>query len=215
MFTIRKLLIAGVVLATLPMSTAQAGGFGISIGIPIGGYYRPYPYYGGYYYYRPYPYYYGPYGPTVVVQPAPADAVPVYPPPVLTATPPPAAPPVVTAPPSSNTPPTTIRATSGETRQDEIDHCLAHLGNPDERVRADMAIQLGRMRAMRAVDTLTTTLASDRSPAVRDAAARALGLIGANASLAALDRAAQSDDDRDVRRSAQFAAEVIRTNRGR
>jgi len=58
-------------------------------------------------------------------------------------------------------------------------------------------------------------LASDRSPAVRDSAARALGLIGSRASLAALDRAAQSDDDRDVRRSAQFAAEVIRTDRGR
>src|SRR5947209_11652887 len=44
MFTIRKLLLAGVVLVGLPL-VAQAGGFiGVNIGIPIGGCYRPYYY---------------------------------------------------------------------------------------------------------------------------------------------------------------------------
>jgi HEAT repeat protein len=47
---------------------------------------------------------------------------------------------------------------------------------------------------------------------VREAAARALGLIALPASLNALQHAAQADDDRDVRRSAAFAADVIRTN---
>jgi HEAT repeat protein len=47
---------------------------------------------------------------------------------------------------------------------------------------------------------------------VRDAAARALGLIGSPASLDALQRAAGGDADRDVRRSASFAAEIIRAN---
>jgi hypothetical protein len=44
---------------------------------------------------------------------------------------------------------------------------------------------------------------------VREAAARGLGLIGAASSLEALQRAALADDDREVRHSAGFAAEVI------
>ena len=39
-----------------------------------------------------------------------------------------------------------------------------------------------------------------------------LGLIGATQSLTALQHAAQADSDRDVRRSAQFSVDVIRTN---
>jgi HEAT repeat protein len=50
---------------------------------------------------------------------------------------------------------------------------------------------------------------------VREAAARALGLIGAPTALSALQYAAQADDDRDVRHSASFAADVIRSNLGR
>ena len=41
--------------------------------------------------------------------------------------------------------------------------------------------------------------------------ARALGLIGSSKALPALQRAAQADSDRDVRHSAQFAAEVVQT----
>ena len=55
-------------------------------------------------------------------------------------------------------------------------------------------------------------LAADRSAAVREAAARGLGLIGSSDALPALQRAAQADDNRDVRHSAQFAAEGIRSS---
>jgi hypothetical protein len=205
------MILAAVVLAVLPWSTANAGGFiGVSIGIPVGGCYHHYPYYGGYYYYRPYPAVYVAPGP-IYVPPPVVEAVPVqpaYPAPAAVAAPAP-------APALSPVPATTIRAAAGEGRQGEIDNCLAHLTNPDEKVRADMALQLGRLHALRAVDSLNSTLAKDPSPAVRDATARALGLIGSNASLTALDRAAQEDSDRDVRRSAQYAAEVIRANHGR
>jgi HEAT repeat protein len=46
---------------------------------------------------------------------------------------------------------------------------------------------------------------------VRESAARALGLIASTKGLPALQRAAQVDEDRDVRRSAQFAIEVIQS----
>jgi hypothetical protein len=219
MTTIRKLILASAVLAVMPWSTAQAGGFiGISVGVPIGGYYRPYPYYYGYgpYYYRPYPaVYVGP--PAVVVGSPVVETVPVQP---AYAAPAPAAPAVAAAPSDpapaltpvpANT--TVIRASTGEPRQTEIDNCLAHLGNPDERVRADMAIQLGRLHAVRAVDTLDATLLRDPSPSVRDSAARALGLIGSRAALTSLERAAKDDGNPDVRRSAEYSAEVIRHGR--
>ena len=85
------------------------------------------------------------------------------------------------------------------------------LDNADDHVRADAAVQLGRMKASRAVQPLMRLLAGDRSASVREAAARALGLIGDTATLPALQRAAQADDDHDVRHSAQFAAEGIRS----
>jgi HEAT repeat protein len=62
------------------------------------------------------------------------------------------------------------------------------------------------------VGPLSALLTSDRSPAVRETAARALGLIGSPQAVTALTRAAQADTDRDVRRSAQFAVEVIEVN---
>jgi HEAT repeat protein len=72
-------------------------------------------------------------------------------------------------------------------------------------------LQLGRSKDPRAVDPLAATLAGDRSAMVREAAARALGLIGSPAALPALQNAAQVDSDHDVRRSAQFAVEVIQS----
>jgi HEAT repeat protein len=83
------------------------------------------------------------------------------------------------------------------------------LADADERVRSESVMQLGRLKAQQAVDPLAATLAGDRSATVREAAARALGLIGSPTSLPALQRAAQVDNDRDVRRSAQFSLEVI------
>jgi HEAT repeat protein len=110
-------------------------------------------------------------------------------------------------------PPQASAYTPVAARQDEVDGYLQQLANGDDRGRADAAIRLGRLHAARAVEALTRSLEQDRCPAVRDAAARALGLIASPSSLGALQRAAQADDDRDVRHSAGFAAEVIRANR--
>jgi hypothetical protein len=52
----------------------------------------------------------------------------------------------------------------------------------------------------------------DRSSQVRETAARALGLIGSARALTALQNAALADNDREVRHSAQYAAEVIRAS---
>jgi hypothetical protein len=185
---------------------------GIAVGIGFGGpCYRPYY---GYGWYRPYGFgvYLAP--PPVVVAPAPVYQVapvvqPVYvsspppPPPTTAAAPPPTAV-AASAPEPELTPPPRLAGNAGAYLRD--------LSNPDERVRAEASLQLGRMKAHGAVEPLTQLLGQDRSPAVRDAAARALGLIGAPAALTALQHAAGADDDRDVRRSASFAADVIRGN---
>jgi HEAT repeat protein len=89
---------------------------------------------------------------------------------------------------------------------------LGALNDPDPKVRAEASIRVGRLKDERAVSPLVRTLQEDTSPAVREAAARGLGLIASPSSLPALQTAAQADDDRDVRRSASFAAEIIRAN---
>jgi HEAT repeat protein len=101
-------------------------------------------------------------------------------------------------------------ATTASSPVDE-DRYLRQLADPDERVRTDSVMQLGRMRSTRAVEPLTATLAGDRSPAVREASARALGLIGSQRALTALKRAVVADNDRDVRQSCQFSIDVIQT----
>jgi hypothetical protein len=161
------------------------------------------------YYYRPWPYYY-PYGavyvasPPVVVQPAPVllQSAPV-------------GQPVPVAPPANQTPPPPVIDPASATSPNSagIDYHLQQLRNPDDRTRADSVLQLGRMKAVQAVDPLAATLAGDRSPLVREAAARALALIGSPKALAALKHAALADEDRDVRHSAQFAMDVIQTGR--
>jgi hypothetical protein len=93
----------------------------------------------------------------------------------------------------------------------EVDQVLQLLSSPKDRDRMEAAITLGRNKVAKAIEPLQQLLSSDPSARVREAAARALGLIGSLSSLKALQTAAQSDDDRDVRTSAQFAAEAIRT----
>ncbi|MBI3411679.1 MAG: HEAT repeat domain-containing protein [Planctomycetes bacterium] len=209
------LMMLSVILAVGWCSNAQAGPWGWSVGVRIG---VPGPYY---YYPRPwYPYPYGvyvrPYFPVyvapgpIVYEPAPVLVQPVgvQPAPVVVRS---SDPTQVT---SNSTP--TITTTSapvdGSNRKSSMDYNLQMLRSAEESVRRDAAMELGRMKATRAVDPLTATLAGDRSPVVRDAAARALGLIASPNSLTALIRAAQADTDRDVRHSAQFAVEIIRTN---
>jgi hypothetical protein len=192
------------VLAALPAASAQAH-VGWSIGLNFGFpeyYYHPYCYHPyPYYYYRPYAVYVAP--PAVIVQPAPVyQAAPVLRPAYSS--------PVESAPPTQVPPPSTAQTTVWT--PDGADAQLQRLQSADDGVRADAAIQLGRVRAARAVSPLSQLLAADRSAAVREAAARGLGLIGSLDALPALQRAAQADEDREVRHSAQFAAEGIRSS---
>jgi len=109
-------------------------------------------------------------------------------------------------------PPVTISAASSPAGQaDTIEQNLQLLSNHNDAIRQKAVMDLGRAGTARAVDPLTAVLAGDASPQVRDAAARALGLIADARSLSGLIRAAQADDDREVRHSAQFAVEVIRS----
>ena len=215
MRTLHKVTWTALVLGCAALGAAPArAGIGIGIGVGFPGYYRPYY---GYGWYRPYGVgvYVAP--PPVVVAPPPVYAVapaatvvqPVY------SAPPPPPPPTTPAAP----PPTAVAASAPEPELTPVPRLtgnagayLRDLSNPDERVRAEASVQLGRMKVQQAVEPLTQLLGRDRSPTVRDAAARALGLIGSPAALTALQTAAQADDDRDVRRSASFAADVIRGN---
>jgi len=194
-----------VVLAALSLwgvltTTAEAGHVGWSIGLQFGPpvYYRPWCGWGPYYYPRPYPIYLAP--PPVVIQPVPfVQAVP-------------AAHPVYSAasPISGASPVSTVsQVVPAEEQPAEVTRLLQSLADPSERVRADGAIQLGRLKAIRAIDPLAATLAGDSSPAARESAARALGLIGSPRGLLSLKRAVQVDTDRDVRRSAEFSIEII------
>jgi hypothetical protein len=94
----------------------------------------------------------------------------------------------------------------------QVDSLIGQLTLTDDATRIDAAIQLGRMKAGSAVAALSNVLTQDANPMVRDSAARALGLIGSPEGLSALIRAALGDDSREVRRSSQFAVDVIRWN---
>jgi hypothetical protein len=213
MHLVRRIALAVLVLGAVPW-TATAG-VGIGIGIGVGGpcYRHYYPYRFGFYYgpgpyYYPAPVYVAP--PPVVVAPAPV----VVAQPVVSAAPAisssgamPEPPVAVPADPTPLPPPRPLPATRGTGVEDVI----RQLNSADEHVRADAAVELGRMHASRGVGPLIRLLKADRSPAVREAAARGLGLIGEANALAALQNAAQADEDRDVRHSASFAADIIRS----
>jgi HEAT repeat protein len=94
----------------------------------------------------------------------------------------------------------------------QTDALVRQLSDATDTVRRDAALELGRMKAASAIDALTNVLQKDASPIARDGAARGLGLIGSPQSLRALIYAAQADNDREVRHSAQFAVQVIREN---
>jgi hypothetical protein len=184
---------------------AQAGW---SVGVRVGGpvYYRPW---------GPYYYPYSPYGAVYVAPPVVVESAPVV---VQPAPVPLSLPAASGVQPASQTapsilPPAIVRSQVQEVPQTEIDRCLQQLRNPDERVRADSVLQLGRLKALCSVDPLAATLAGDRSPMVREAAARALGLIGSPKALPALQHAALADPDRDVRHSAQFAVDIVQSGR--
>jgi len=208
MKTILGFIFASTAFLGLSAIPAQAGGHwgvGINIGFPV---YRPwYPCYGYGWYYPP-PYYYAPVViqqpvavqpvavQPVAVQPAPAQPQPSYSGP---------------APVHAPTPVTTAHLQPVNSQQSEINQHLNQLANSNDQIRRDSALQLGRLRAQEAIDPLAATLAGDRSPQVREAAARGLALIGSTKALPALEQAARADVDPTVRHSAEFSIDVIRT----
>lgn len=188
--------LAGLVMAGAATQVQAGWGIGVRIGGPV--YYRAYdPYYYPYYPYRP---------------------VYVAPPPVVVESPPvvvqsaPVVQPANPVTPAPLPPPAVLQSSQIQNPvQPDISRYLQQLRDPDERVRADSVLQLGRLRAISAVDPVAATLAGDSSPMVREAAARSLGLIGSPKALPALQRAALADPDRDVRHSAQFAADIVQS----
>lgn len=186
---------------------------GLNFGFPgyYGGYYRPW--YGPGPYYAPYPYYVEP--APVIVRPAPVviqqPATVVMPAPAV-ASPAPAYVPPAPAPTAQTPPAPVVRATSETPTSSRVESLLSQLSDANETTRRDAAMDLGRAKALKAIEPLINVLTKDSSPIARDAAARALGLIGSQRGMNALIYAAQADNDRDVRHSAQFAVEVIRTN---
>ena len=103
------------------------------------------------------------------------------------------------------------RTNGNPARQQHISLSIRSLADSNEGVRLDAVTQLGHLKAHRAIDPLAATLSGDRSPAVREAAARALGLMRNPKGLPALQRAVQVDADHDVRRTAQFSIEIIQS----
>lgn len=230
MSLLRKLIFAAVLVLCFPWSTSQAG---VYMGFGFPGYYRPYGCchhygwgggwgwgYGGFY--RPYgfgmvvappPVVVGA-APVIVQQPAvvqqPVVVQPTYSPPSSQAPAPLPMPTPSTT--TANAAPDVMQAVAVGSSSADINAALQQLRNGDEQARADAAVRLGRLRAELAIGPIVKALNSDRSPKVREAAARGLGLIGSSTALAALQYAAQADDDREVRHSASFAAETIRGN---
>jgi hypothetical protein len=202
------ILIGSLVMLGLAETNAHAHwGVGIRIGVPV-----CFPFCCSYYpYYAPYPVYVQP--APVFVQPAPVvyQAAPVYVQPAQAAGQP--APTVRATAPTQTVTPAAAQTSVIDDRQTEITHTLEHLRNPNEQARVDAVSRLGRLKAVRAVDPLAATLAGDSSPRVREAAAKALGMIGLAKALPALQRAAQNDGDRDVRHSAQFSVELVQAGR--
>jgi hypothetical protein len=194
--------VAMVLAAFAPTAEARGIiGIGINFGVPV---YRPYYGPGFYPYYAPYP---------VYVAPAPVYYAP---PPVIIQSAPTVNQAVQGAPVGSNSSgyehPYGYIDDRPEKQREAESKYIQQLSAQDDRTRGDAAIELGRMKAQQAIDALCAMLSKDHSPVVRETAARALGLIGSPRSLSALQNAAQADGDRDVRRSAQFSAEVIRAN---
>lgn len=185
----------------LVAGNASAGGrwgFGLYIGRPYA-----YPYYRPAVIVRPAPIYVGP--PPVIVQPAPLISV------AQTLEPDYAAPAPATAPPTPPTlPAPTPLPTSAQTVSANAD--LEALNDPQPQTRVEAVLRLGRRKDIRAVRPLVRILQEDSSPQVREAAARALGLLGSAEALPGLQQAASADPEREVRKTASFAAEVIRAS---
>lgn len=216
MMNARNLITGALLLAGLgaTVSEAQAGwGVGVSFGGCHHGCWHGcgFPIYTSFGFYAPPPVYY--YPAPVVVQPVAVPVTVQAPPPAPALEPVPAPAPSDTIPAPRKLPSQPMAVQTASRRMDrhgEVDHYLALLTSNNENVRRDSVMQLGRLKATNAVDSLAATLAGDKSAVVREAAARALGLVGSPKAMPALNRAANFDSSNDVRHSAEFAIEVIR-----
>lgn len=85
-----------------------------------------------------------------------------------------------------------LRSVSSERDSLLLDDVKARLGDPDETVRAEAAMALGRLKARSAVDRLAQELLDEESP-IRVEAARALGAIGDARAVPALIKGLYSD----------------------
>jgi HEAT repeat protein len=89
------------------------------------------------------------------------------------------------------------RPAPADAREADVDRRIEHLSNPNARARADVVIELGRMKVEKAVDALARVLSGDAGPVAREASARALGLIGSPRALPALFHEADEPAPRD------------------
>src|SRR5579883_3093573 len=182
----RKVLVALLVMACAPAAApAHWGcgwgwgmGLGLGLGVPLGiglsaPLYRPY-------YAPPYPVYVAP--APVVIQQAPAPQ-PVYRP---------AYQPAYTARATTAEPPlaSEVIPTSSVNSLPEMQASMRQLASAEPGARAAGCLALGRLRTQAAVGPLTRLLQEDGDPAVRESAARGLGLIADPAALNALEQAA-------------------------
>src|SRR5947209_6101169 len=135
-----------------PLATVPAHAWGLAIGIGLPVYPRPY-YYPYPYYYRPYPYVYAAPAPVVL---APAPVV-VQPAPVVQAAPAPTVTPVPPAATPALGPPPAVAPAAGPVQANysesatRVEQLLQQLTSPQENVRRDAALDLGRLKATRAV----------------------------------------------------------------
>ena len=82
-----------------------------------------------------------------------------------------------------------VRILGGSTDSETVGPLIAALQDRSEKVRAEAARSLGRLKARSAIHPLTDTLLRDPLPPVREEAARALGEIGDEQALEALKQA--------------------------
>lgn len=92
---------------------------------------------------------------------------------------------------------------------DAITEALKMLNGKSYKTRRDGAMLLGRLRNPAAVGPLMDRLRNDKADAVRKSAAWALAEIGDTAAIDYLEKAAQFDDDAEVRAAARTAQQRL------
>jgi len=92
--------------------------------------------------------------------------------------------------------------------RDRLDEQLSIAKKAEENIRTRVALKLGELRDLTAVQPLIAAL-KDEYAAVRKSAAETLGNIGDTRAIVPLTELAQKDSDEDIRKAAQDAMERI------